>query len=280
MHGLIAAGIAFAVAAIAPLGVIPFLRRLGAFDVPTGRSLHENTAVRGVGLAVLLGFLAACAYLAVAESEPLFVILAAAGLSASAIGLVEDIRGVSVRRRAAAQVLLGLAATAALIVATNASWFLLPVGAIGIAAYINVANFMDGVDGISSLHGIIVGAALAVAGLGTDRGWLLAAGLVTAASFAAFLPWNLLRHGTVLGDAGSYLLGGAIAAISTAALLDGVPVVAILGPVLIYLVDTATTLLRRRARGDDLARAHRDHVFQRLAFRRMGHMPTALLVTA
>ncbi|MEO5920236.1 MAG: NAD-dependent epimerase/dehydratase family protein, partial [Pseudolysinimonas sp.] len=53
----------------------------------------------------------------------------------------------------------------------------------------------------------------------------------------------------------------------------------VLGPVLIYLLDTSSTLVRRQARGDQLATSHRDHVYQRLALRKMGHVPAALLVT-
>ncbi|MEO5919630.1 MAG: UDP-phosphate glycosyltransferase, partial [Pseudolysinimonas sp.] len=209
-HALTAAAIAFGVAVIAPTLVIPVLRRLRAVDVPSGRSLHDRPAIRGVGLAPLLGFLAACGFLLAVEGHPVIVVAAAAGSAASVLGLLEDARGVSVGRRAAGQVLIALAATAALIAGTGASWLLVPLGVIGIAAYINVANFMDGVDGISGLHGIVAGATLAIAGAGTDRGWLLQAGLVIAASFAAFLPWNLLRRGTFLGDAGSYLLGATV----------------------------------------------------------------------
>ncbi|MEO8261266.1 MAG: NAD-dependent epimerase/dehydratase family protein [Pseudolysinimonas sp.] len=278
-HAVVAAVVAFAIAALAPVGVIPILSRVGVLDVPSRRSLHDRPAIRGVGIASLLGFAAGCLYLIALEADPLIVIAALTGSVASVLGFLDDARGVSVRIRAAAQLVIALLATTALIVSTGASWLLLPVGIIGIAAYINVANFMDGVNGISGLHGVVVGASLAIAGAGTGREWLLAAGLIVAGSFAAFLPWNLIRRGTFLGDAGSYLLGAAVSVVSAAALFDGVPLAVVLGPVLIYLVDTASTLLQRRSRGAPLAESHRDHIYQRLALKRWGHVPTALVVT-
>ena len=34
-----------------------------------------------------------------------------------------------------------------------------PLGAVAIAAYVNIANFMDGINGISGLHGVTAGGA-------------------------------------------------------------------------------------------------------------------------
>src|SRR5690606_29011020 len=78
-----------------------------------------------------------------------------------------------------------------------------------ISSYINVANFMDGLNGISGFHGVIAGAAFGVVGWLTATPWLLIIGVVLAAGYLGFLPWNLTKPGAFLGDVGSYLLGGA-----------------------------------------------------------------------
>lgn len=149
---------------------------------------------------------------------------------------------------------------------------LVPYALLFISSYINVANFMDGLNGISGFHGIIAGLAFATAGWFTGLSWLLTAGVVLAAAFAGFLPWNLSRRGAFLGDVGSYLLGGATAITSFAALLAGVPVLATIGPMIIYFGDVATTLVTRVRAGKKWYEPHKEHVYQRLQQQGMTHL--------
>jgi UDP-GlcNAc:undecaprenyl-phosphate GlcNAc-1-phosphate transferase len=141
---------------------------------------------------------------------------------------------------------------------------LVPYGLLFVSSYINVANFMDGLNGISGFHGVIAGLTFAAAGWLAGLPWLLTMGLVLAAGFAGFLPWNLRRRGAFLGDVGSYLLGGATAMTSFAALLAGVPVLATIGPMIIYFGDVGVTLVRRVRTGHKWDEPHKEHVYQRL----------------
>ena len=79
---------------------------------------------------------------------------------------------------------------------------LVPYGLLFISSYINVANFMDGLNGISGFHGVIAGLTFAAVGWFTGLSWLLTAGIVLAAGFAGFLPWNLSRRGAFGRDVG------------------------------------------------------------------------------
>lgn len=141
---------------------------------------------------------------------------------------------------------------------------LVPYGVLFISSYINVANFMDGLNAISGFHGVIAGLAFAAAGWFTGLSWLLTMGLVLAAGFLGFLPWNLSKPGAFLGDVGSYLLGGAVAITSFAALLAGVPVLATIGPMIIYFGDVGVTLVKRVRSGHKWDEPHKEHVYQRL----------------
>lgn len=267
---------------LAPLAIRPLLHRFGVIDVPNERSSHGSAAIRGVGLAPLaaitVGYLV---LLLPGDRNDVSFLLIIVGISAAAalLGLIEDVRGVPVVVRACLQILIGLAGAGAIIVLTASPWWLASVYALSIGAYINVANFMDGVDGISGMHGAVVGVTYALIGVIGDTPWLISAGAILALAFASFLPWNILRGGMFLGDVGSYLLGGGIAVIAVAAIATGVPVLAVLGPLAIYLADTGATLVRRMARGERWFEAHRSHVYQRLTDLGFSHVRVASIVT-
>ena len=60
------------------------------------------------------------------------------------------------------------------------------------AGYVNAANFMDGVDSISVLHGVVSGVYFYVVGDLSGRPFLQVIGLVCSAVFVGFAPWNLV----------------------------------------------------------------------------------------
>ncbi|GAB2560305.1 UDP-phosphate alpha-N-acetyl-D-fucosaminephosphotransferase [Leucobacter ruminantium] len=293
-------GLTLILSLVLPFAVKPLLMRLGIMDVPNERSSHERPVLRGLGLAVLIAMLVGGAT-AVAlvrlspgygyiETTLLIVVLgsAAAGL----LGLAEDLRGLSVAVRSLCLLIIACGVsvsllfqsalygdiagyTAPVLVQWVAGWPLagMPVWALVllvvyailfISSYINVANFMDGLNGISGLHGSIAGLAFAAAGLLSGQGWLLVAGLVLAAGFLGFLPWNLTRPGAFLGDVGSYLLGGAVAVTSFAALVSGVPFLATIGPMVIYFGDVGVTLVKRVRAGKRWDEPHKEHTYQRI----------------
>jgi UDP-N-acetylmuramyl pentapeptide phosphotransferase/UDP-N-acetylglucosamine-1-phosphate transferase len=211
----------------------------------------------------------------------LLVILAVV-LAASAIGWVEDIRGLSVKLRAGLQLAVGALATAAVAIIDpgGEQLWLIAIGAVAVAAYVNVANFMDGINGISGSHGFLVGGFYAYAGSVTGHGWLVYAGIAIAMAFAGFLPWNLGRNKVFLGDVGSYLLGASISVTAMCAFLAGVPAEYIFSPVLIYLTDTFVTFLRRLLAGERWYAAHRQHVYQRLTIVGLSHLQATAVVVA
>jgi UDP-GlcNAc:undecaprenyl-phosphate GlcNAc-1-phosphate transferase len=134
-----------------------------------------------------------------------------------------------------------------------------------ITAFVNAFNFMDGVNGISGAHALAGGACYAALGLWRPEALLAAGGAAVAAGAAAFLPWNAVRARVFLGDAGSYGLGAALAVLAAVAVvLAGLPPEAALGPLALYLADTAWTLQRRIRAGEPWLQAHRTHAYQRL----------------
>lgn len=227
------------------------------------------------------------------------IVIAIGSLLAGLLGLTEDLRGLSVPVRSAALVCIAASSAIGVLLAAEAfapagsglghgpglrgegsgaealgftgldlplwgSALLIGYAVLFISSYINVANFMDGLNGISGFHGVIGGATFAACGVIMDMPWLLAAGLILAAGFGGFLPWNLTKPGAFMGDVGSYLLGGATALTSFAALVAGAPILASIGPMVIYFGDVGVTLVKRVRAGKRWDEPHKEHTYQRI----------------
>lgn len=280
---LVVVGSALLLSLLLPFVLKPILQKLGVLDIPNERSSHTSVVIRGVGITVAVGIVVGLALSVLTGLVPVdrsIVLIVLAMLSAAAVlGWVEDYRGLSIRIRALTQLGIGAVGTAALAWTTEQPYWWVPVGALAVAAYVNAANFMDGINGISGFHGVLVGVFYSIAGSLVGQFWLTVAGLVVAAAFAGFLPWNLGRGFVFLGDVGSYLLGASIAAMAVAGLLAGVYLEYLFSPVLIYLADTFITFLRRVRAGERWYASHREHVYQRLTDAGLTHVQSALVVT-
>jgi UDP-GlcNAc:undecaprenyl-phosphate GlcNAc-1-phosphate transferase len=272
---LIAAGASGAVVALAEPATIRLLRRVSAMDTPNSRSSHTVPTPRGGGAPIAAGLVIA----ALLIRGPAAIAFAIAVAAFSVIGFADDLSGLSVRRRLALQCATSLAAGAALV-----SHLSLPLAgraaaavviALWVAAFVNVFNFMDGVNGISAAHAVIGGAVFGCLGVWRRDVFLAAGGAAVAAGALAFLPWNAIRARVFLGDAGSYGLGAALAVLAAWAVIRGIPVEAALGPVALYLADTGWTLQRRIRSGERWLEAHRTHVYQQWCEAGRSHLRVA-----
>jgi len=279
--------LAFVLGALLPFAVRPILRRYNMVDVPNERSSHTAPTYRGMGLATaaatFVAFVVATLFgwtYRSAESLQLAVTIAAAILCALALGWLEDIRGVSIVRRAGLQLVIGLLVSVSFATVQGTNILLLILGAIFIAGYINVANFMDGINGISGAHGLVAGLAYALTGWMVNLPWLALAGVAVAGAFAAFLPWNVRPGKNVfLGDAGSYVLGAALGTLAVGAWFADVPFLLAFAPLMTYLADAGTTLFRRFMAGEQWYKPHRTHTYQRLTDVGFSHLGSTAVVT-
>lgn len=279
--------LAFVLGALLPFAVRPILHRNNMVDVPNERSSHTAPTYRGMGLATaaatFVAFVAATLFgwtYRSSESLQLAVTIAAAILCALALGWLEDIRGVSIVRRAGLQLVIGLAVSVSFAMVQGTNILLLILGAIFIAGYINVANFMDGINGISGAHGLVAGLAYALTGWMVNLPWLALAGVAVAGAFAAFLPWNVRPGKNVfLGDAGSYVLGAALGTMAVGAWFADVPFLLAFAPLMTYLADAGTTLFRRFMAGEQWYKPHRTHTYQRLTDVGFSHLGSTAVVT-
>ncbi|TPG16057.1 glycosyl transferase [Pedococcus bigeumensis] len=239
--------------------VSSLMRRLGWLDVPNHRSSHSVPVPRGGGLACLAGVLVAWVVGAVGDVDVPWTSVAAC-VALALLGFADDRLTLPAAPRLAGQCVAG-----SVIGAGVAGWPGLLLGLVVTAAVVNVVNFMDGINGITALTMAVWGVVAFLAGRheGLPALWVL--GGVTAGAALGFLPWNAPVARLFLGDVGSYLFGGLVAAgVLTAWAHDARLALLVCAPLVLYGLDTAWALVRRARRGEKLTDAHREHVYQQL----------------
>ena len=119
-------------------------------------------------------------------------------------------------------------------------WFFWVFGYIVIYATVNAVNLTDGVDGLCS--GVTVTAAAGLLVFAVLRG-MFGAGVLAAAvigALAGFLVWNKNPAKVIMGDTGSFFLGGLMVAIAFA--LDCPVILLLMG--LIYVIEGMSDVLQ------------------------------------
>lgn len=277
---LVVAAISAVVSGVFTGAARPLLRRFGVVDIANERSAHTGVAIRGAGVGAALAVLIVGGVVVATypDSADRLVVIVAASVAVAALGFLDDIAGLAVRVRLATQVALALLVAFASATTGLVPWWLVPIGVVFFVGAVNVVNFMDGIDGVSGSYGVASGIAFVAVGTVGSAPWLALAGALTAGVFMGFLPWNIAKRGTFLGDAGSYLLGGLLGTAAFCAIGDGVPVTAIAGIAVVYLADTVYTLVVRIRAGRRWSESHREHLYQRLGFEQLGHARAAALV--
>lgn len=138
--------------------------------------------------------------------------------------------------------------------------------AVFIAGTANFYNFMDGINGIAALTGIVAFSFMAFYASRYAYNipvYVLSTGIIFAC--LGFLPFNIIRPKVFMGDVGSITLGFVYAA-QTALLaknfLDFVCLFSFLFP---FYADELVTMWVRLKGRQDLTVAHRRHIYQFLA---------------
>jgi UDP-N-acetylmuramyl pentapeptide phosphotransferase/UDP-N-acetylglucosamine-1-phosphate transferase len=223
-------------------GLIPWLRRR-LLDQPNARSSHEIATPRGGGVVfVLVGSLLS---LALGAGTSAWIPLICCPLAL--VGLLDDRYDLPAAWRYAAQV-----ATAGVLVAIAGvplPIWALPLVLVAVTAVINFTNFMDGLDGLVALCGVVL---MASAGL-----WPVAGALL------GFLAWNWSPAKVFMGDVGSTWIGAVFAGmvLQQPGPLEAISLLLVGFPL---LGDALICVLRRLRAGQPVFQAHRLHLFQRL----------------
>ncbi len=268
--------------------VLRGLVRLQIYDRPNPRSSHAQATPRGGGLALipvlLFAWIVATLWLDAAPPGFWLTLPAVAGLAV--VSWIDDLKGLPAVLRLAVQaaaIALGLAAMEE---AGEVFQGLLPPLLDRIAAgllwlwFINLFNFMDGIDGITGVEAISLGIGLVLVGwLAQLPAEALALPALLAAAALGFLVWNWAPAKLFLGDVGSVPLGYLLGWLLLTAAMNGQWAAALVLP-LYYLADATITLSKRAARGVKVWQAHREHFYQRAVRGGSSHAKVATQVLA
>jgi UDP-N-acetylmuramyl pentapeptide phosphotransferase/UDP-N-acetylglucosamine-1-phosphate transferase len=271
-HGIVLASSAGAVAALLAAFLIwmlrPALLRV-ALAKPNARSSHRIPTPQGAGIAVIAATLATAsvAMLLAGGLAGIPLSVFAATLFIAAVGFADDIKPMPVLPR----LLLQIAAVAAVVLAAPAdlrilqdSPFWLERGLLLVAGlwFVNLVNFMDGLDLMTVAEAVPVTAAIVLVG-----GWgeaplsaMIMAGALCGA-LLGFAPFNRPVAKIFLGDVGSLPIGLLMGWCLLQLAWHGHWAAALLLP-LYYLCDATATLLRRLVKGERFWAAHRSHFYQ------------------
>jgi UDP-N-acetylmuramyl pentapeptide phosphotransferase/UDP-N-acetylglucosamine-1-phosphate transferase len=129
--------------------------------------------------------------------------------------------------------------------------------------FVNLTNFMDGIDWMTVAEFVPVAAGLVLLGfLGALPPHGITVALALGGAIVGFAPFNRPVASIFLGDVGSLPIGLLFAWLLVLLAGDGHLAAALLLP-LYYLADATLTLLRRVKNGEPFWQAHRTHFYQR-----------------
>lgn len=273
------------------LGTKRAARGLGLIDVPNERSSHAVPTPTGGGLAIVVTATVALGILAALGMIPLrlFLALGPGGAAVAAVGFIDDRKSLSARIRlfvhfiAAAWAVVCIGPVDFLHIgggnAPALEWLGYAICTVGIVWFLNMFNFMDGIDAIAASESVFLCAGAAILALySMGMSSIAASALVIGATSAGFLIWNWPPAKTFMGDVGSGYLGFVFAVMGLASgAHSGSALCSALILAGVFVVDSTFTLVRRFARGERVTEAHRTHAFQLLA-QRMGHRNVTLCV--
>ncbi|MET4390463.1 UDP-N-acetylmuramyl pentapeptide phosphotransferase/UDP-N-acetylglucosamine-1-phosphate transferase [Bradyrhizobium sp. F1.4.3] len=264
---LLAVAIAALVSALITWISRPLLQRY-ALARPNARSSHRIPTPQGAGIAVISATLVVASAWGIFADVAIPPALVTATVLIALVGFADDVLSLPVLVR----LVLQAAAVGAVVFTSPETARIVPAlplalerGLILLAGiwFVNLVNFMDGLDLMTVAEVVPVTAALLLLGLLGELSWpavLIATALCGA--MLGFVPFNKPVAKVFLGDVGSLPIGLLLGWCLLDLAWHQQPAAALLLPAY-YLVDSTVTLFRRISRREQFWSAHRSHFYQR-----------------
>jgi UDP-N-acetylmuramyl pentapeptide phosphotransferase/UDP-N-acetylglucosamine-1-phosphate transferase len=254
------------------VALYPWLERY-ALAKPNARSSHRTPTPQGGGIAVIAATLGAVGVALAIFSRGALPDLSlpkvvAAVLIMTCLGAIDDIRPLPAGLRLILQTIVVAGVIYTLpdqlrVVPLLPWWIERLLLLIGGLWFVNLVNFMDGIDWMTAAEVIPITATLtvlAIAGALPSYGTVLA--LALGGAMIGFAYFNRPTAKVFLGDVGSLPIGLILGWLLLQVAGGGHLVAAVIMP-LYYLADATITLCRRLIRREPFWEAHRSHFYQR-----------------
>ena len=277
---LLISGILFILSLIITYLVRVFALRHKILDIPNERSSHSVPTPRGGGVAIVLSWYIGITIFFIwnlIDKSLYFALLS--GSILAIISLLDDLISIRPVIRLLIQAITAVIAFVFLGginnvnfggIGLNSTFVLYPLTIIGMVWFINLYNFLDGIDGYASVEAIII-AAFLLFFTGNPISFLL------IASVSGFLFWNWPKAKIFMGDIGSTQLGFILVVLGI--YFHNTSDFSIINWIILsslFWFDATFTLYRRWRNGEKLSVAHRKHVYQRAVQSGFSHLKVLL----
>lgn len=245
-------------------------KKYDILDIPNHRSSHLKATVRGGGIIFPIALV--LAYFFVEFQYTYFVFSV---LLLSLVSFLDDLMSLSSKVRFGVQ-LLG-ASLLLLELGLVETWWHYPIFLFVLVGGVNAYNFMDGINGITALYSIVVLLSLFYVNQSMPfvNDVLIIFPLMAVVIFSFF---NVRSKAICFaGDVGSVSIAMIILFLLFQLILQTQNLVYGLF-LLVYAIDTAYTVLRRKFNGENILEAHRSHLYQLLVHKKKySHLKVSLL---
>lgn len=257
-----------------------FIRRFALknkiVSIPNKRSLHIVPTPHGGGLAIVISWYIGISILflyAKIEKNLYYALLS--GVILTLVSLINDLKGLKplirlifhfVTAIIAFIMLGGLRQLVIPGIEMNYMFLIYPFAIIGMVWFINLFNFMDGVDGFASLEAITICLVLFFL-----TGSII--NLILLACVSGFLFWNWPKSRIFMGDVGSTQLGFILIVLGI--YFHNTYKFSILNWIMLsspFWFDATLTLFRRWRNSEKLSVAHKKHAYQRIVQAGFSHL--------
>ncbi|MEH6470752.1 MAG: glycosyltransferase family 4 protein [Halopseudomonas sp.] len=267
---------------------LQLLRRQQLFDLPNERSSHSTPVPRGGGVSFAILYLLLLSGLALAGELPVIeaLVLIVGGGVLALIGFLDDRFSLSSKSRLLVQLVCAAISVLSFYyyqLSGGSGLLWLWLGGLVLASiwWVNLFNFLDGIDGYAISEAVLISTAAAGLCLQGAENIYPQLFLLLAASLIGFGVLNWAPAKLFMGDVGSYFLGFILAMLAVLTVREQLisPLVWLILTALFW-IDASVTLLRRMLRGERWYQAHRSHAYQILSRRWQSHQRVSLLAIA
>jgi UDP-GlcNAc:undecaprenyl-phosphate/decaprenyl-phosphate GlcNAc-1-phosphate transferase len=286
----------FMTAMFAALIMVPFLHRwalnTGAVDVPDERKVHRQTTPRIGGIAIFMALLFSTLVYDEMGREVRGIL--AGGLIIFFTGLIDDLYGLSPRRKFAGEIgatLIAMGVGGLYI--TNLGnlfgfgavilpwWLAVPFTLFAVVGVINALNLIDGLDGLAGGVSVIALSTFFLLALIDDNYPVMALCAALLGALLGFLKYNFYPARIFMGDTGSLVVGFLLAFLAIfltqrpgGGVSPAIPIM-ILG---LPIADTVWVMTRRVLKGGSPFSPDRSHVHHKFLDLGFQHRFTVLIL--